>query len=69
MKSVAALALIGSAAAFAPAQTGKASTQLNAVSWRWVRRPLLHERVLTDDVISFAHRFLLITIPVQLDER
>ena len=30
MKSVAALALIGSAAAFAPAQTGKASTQLNA---------------------------------------
>ena len=32
MKSVAALALIGSAAAFAPAQTGKASTQLNAVS-------------------------------------
>merc|ERR1719163_779260 len=30
MKSVAALALIGSAAAFAPAQTGKASTKLNA---------------------------------------
>jgi len=30
MKSVAALALIGSAAVFAPAQTGKASTQLNA---------------------------------------
>jgi len=30
MKSVAALALIGSAAAFAPAQTGKLSTKLNA---------------------------------------
>merc|ERR1712151_307632 len=30
MKSVAALALIGSAAAFAPAQTGKAATALNA---------------------------------------